>query len=225
MPKQIIDYNNTLIYRIVCKDLTITDCYVGHTTNMIKRRQQHKADCKNINLKLYKFIRENGDWNNWEMIKIEDYPCKDRNEATKRERYWKEYYNATLNTNIPSRTKKEYCFDNKDEVKERVVKFQQYYKTILQDCKKQCPCGLSFFKGFSNTEDIGECYLKKHYGSKRHQNYIELIEKQKPDNELHLNSLSKKQLVDICKNNKIYGMTNSKKADIILEILKYNIKI
>ena len=121
--------------------------------------------------------------------------------------------------------KSDLCNDCYNIQKERVVKFQQYYKTILQDCKKQCPCGLSFFKGFSNTEDIGECYLKKHYGSKRHQNYIELIENQKTDNELHLNSLSKKQLVDICKNNKIYGMTNSKKADIILEILKYNIKI
>ena len=41
------DYNNTIIYRIVCKDANITDCYVGHTTNMVKRRQQHKHTCNN----------------------------------------------------------------------------------------------------------------------------------------------------------------------------------
>ena len=32
MPKKEIDYSNTIIYRIVCKDTNITECYVGHTT-------------------------------------------------------------------------------------------------------------------------------------------------------------------------------------------------
>jgi len=33
MPKINIDYSNTLIYKITCKDLLINEVYVGHTTN------------------------------------------------------------------------------------------------------------------------------------------------------------------------------------------------
>ena len=53
MPKTIINYSKTIIYRIVCRDLTIKDCYIGHTTNFIKRKQAHKSNCNNINYKAY----------------------------------------------------------------------------------------------------------------------------------------------------------------------------
>ena len=49
MPKKDIDYSKTIIYKIVCNDLNITDVYVGHTTNFIKRKARHKYDCNNIN--------------------------------------------------------------------------------------------------------------------------------------------------------------------------------
>jgi hypothetical protein len=48
------------------------------------------------------------------MIKIEDYHCDDKLEATKRERYWYEFLNADLNSMIPYRSeeeKKEYHKD------------------------------------------------------------------------------------------------------------------
>ena len=32
MPRIAMDYNKTIMYRIVCNDLEIKDCYVGHTT-------------------------------------------------------------------------------------------------------------------------------------------------------------------------------------------------
>ena len=35
MPKSNCDYSRTVIYKIVCNDLSITDCYVGHTTEFI----------------------------------------------------------------------------------------------------------------------------------------------------------------------------------------------
>ena len=52
------EYANTIIYKIVCNDLNITDCYVGHTTNFTKRKQQHKENCymatgKHYNYKIY----------------------------------------------------------------------------------------------------------------------------------------------------------------------------
>ena len=62
MPKKDIDYSNTIIYKIICNNATITDLYVGHTTNFVQRKSLHKSACNNLknNLRLYKKIRENG---------------------------------------------------------------------------------------------------------------------------------------------------------------------
>jgi hypothetical protein len=101
MPLNAIDYSETIIYKIACKNLSIIDIYVGHTTSFKDRKKSHKQSCKNNKSKLYRMIRENGGWENWEMIEIEKYSCNDVNEAKKRERYWYEKLNAKLNTIIP----------------------------------------------------------------------------------------------------------------------------
>ena len=128
MPKKEIDYSKTIIYKIVCNDLSVKDLYVGHTTSFKHRKLNHKHKCenerhKNYNLKVYKNIREHYGWDNWTMIEIEKYPCKDRNEASKRERFWCEKLNANLNGNIPSRTDIEYSHQyyraNKKTINER----------------------------------------------------------------------------------------------------------
>ena len=109
-----------------------------------------------------------------------------------------------------------------------IKKCQEHYKTILKDCKEKCECGVRFTKGFSkNTTEIAESYLNKHFSSKKHQDYLAIqnINKDK-DVQTYLTHLQKKQLIDICKANNIYGMTNSKKEVIITEILKYkNVRI
>ena len=123
MPKLPMDYSKTVMYKLVCNDLLITDCYVGHTTDFIRRKYEHKKRCCNenqeaYNLKVYKCIREHGGWSNWSMIEIEKYPCNDSNEATARERYWLENLKPTLNCQIPNRSKKEYYEENKEHLKE-----------------------------------------------------------------------------------------------------------
>jgi hypothetical protein len=107
MPKQKVDYSNTVIYKIMSNDTTVTDCYVGSTTNFIQRKQSHKSTCSstthtNYNLKLYRIIREFGGWDDWSMLELEKYPCKDKNEATLRETHWKDLLCSTLNTNNPN---------------------------------------------------------------------------------------------------------------------------
>ena len=97
------NYTNTIIYKIVCNDLNITDCYVGHTTHFIKRKQKHKHSCnvmtnKKYNLKIYMAIRANGGWVNWSMIEIEKFPCLDANEAKAREHHYYELFHAKLNS-------------------------------------------------------------------------------------------------------------------------------
>ena len=112
MPRKPIDYSKTYFYKIVCKDTSITDCYVGHTTDFIKRKHQHKYSCYNSNLNsfgigVYEFIRQHGQWDNWEMILIDIEKCENSLVAHQRERFYKEQLNATLNKNIPARTKQE----------------------------------------------------------------------------------------------------------------------
>jgi hypothetical protein len=103
MPKDNISYSNTIIYKIYCKDDTIIDIYIGHTTNFFVRKYQHKCACNNSKnlLKIYKTIRENGGWNNWNMVEIAKYNCKDSTEARIKEQIHYEELNASLNSCPP----------------------------------------------------------------------------------------------------------------------------
>lgn len=160
MPKSAMDYSKTIIYKLVCNDLEIKSCYIGHTTNFIKRKYCHHSDCYNenrkaYNLLVYKIIRENDGWENWSMIEVEKYNCKDLNEALARERYWIEELKADLNKAIPTRTKKEWNKDNKDQIKE-------YYQ-YKDKQKNNCDCGGKYtFTGKSH-----------HLKTKKHQKYLQ----------------------------------------------------
>jgi hypothetical protein len=106
MPKTDIDYSNTIIYKITCKDIAITDVYVGHTTNFVQRKHAHKQSCINVNsvnynVKLYEVIRTNGGWNNWKMEIINFFECKDHYEARTKEQEYFVSLNATLNSIEP----------------------------------------------------------------------------------------------------------------------------
>jgi len=113
MPKKPFDYSKAIIYKIVCKDVSIQDCYVGSTTNLVKRRYNHKTNCKNVSNKkynyyVYKFIRDHGDFDNFDFVEVEKYDAKDKEDLHRRERYHIEKLCATLNKQMPSRTAKEW---------------------------------------------------------------------------------------------------------------------
>jgi len=144
MPKTPMDYNKTIIYKIVCNDLNVNDCYVGHTINMTKRKCSHKSACNNEkdrhhNLKIYKIIRENGGWDNWNMVLVEEFPCKDKFEACKKEREVYEELDAKLNTLIPYRTQeelKEYKKQNDKQYREEHKQYhEQYHKKYREEHK------------------------------------------------------------------------------------------
>ena len=125
MPKNPIKYCCTILYKLCCKDLNIKDIYVGHTTNFTRRKYDHKNSCSTKEIKVYQFIRDNGGWDNWEMIEIEKCSFNDSNEARARERYWIETLNSSLNCNIPLRTNKEYVDTHKDQRKETSRRYFQ----------------------------------------------------------------------------------------------------
>ena len=49
MPRTPMNYENNIIYKIVCKDVEVKDVYVGHTTHFIERKSRHKSCCNNKN--------------------------------------------------------------------------------------------------------------------------------------------------------------------------------
>ncbi len=106
MPKMEIDYSNTIIYKISCKDLSVKDVYVGHTTNFVQRKHAHKQCCtnnksSNYNCKLYKTIRTNGGWDNWIMEIVSFFKCNNHYEARIKEQEYFTSLNATLNSIEP----------------------------------------------------------------------------------------------------------------------------
>ena len=135
MPTKPIDYSNTSIYKLCCNDPSITDIYVGHTTNFTRRKNEHKRTCTNedtkaYNFYVYQFIRSNGGWNNWDMIEICRQSCIDGNDARKLERKYFEELGATLNVEVPSRTKTEYYKDNREDTLE-------YHKIYYEEHKEE----------------------------------------------------------------------------------------
>jgi hypothetical protein len=106
MPKNEIDYSNTIIYKITCKNSEVKDVYVGHTTNFVQRKHAHKQSCINAkspnhNCKLYEVIRANGGWVNWQMEIINFFDCADHYAARKKEQEYFIELNATLNSIEP----------------------------------------------------------------------------------------------------------------------------
>ena len=135
------NYQNGIVYKLCCNDLSIKDIYIGSTTSFRKRKCAHKSNCNNIkrksfNSKVYKFIRANGGFKNWCMILIAETPCNSKLELNKHERYYYEKFNSTLNSVNPARTHIEYREDNKDKIKIKNKKYREKNKDKIKIKKK-----------------------------------------------------------------------------------------
>ena len=166
MPRSPVNYDNTHFYKIVCKDINISDCYIGHTTDFTKRKSKHKGICntpqnRNYNMPVYQFIRDNGGFDNFDMVLISTERCENSLEARKREREYVEQLGATLNKYRPFITDEEavdlkkQCYENKKE--HYLQKKKEYYEDnkekLLQDQKERRE---------THKEQIQE-YKKQHY--------------------------------------------------------------
>jgi hypothetical protein len=149
--------------------VNITDVYIGSTTDFTRRKYGHKSDCNNEKLKrynynVYQFIRNNGGWINWKMVEIEKYPCNNGNESCARERYWVEQLHATLNSNVPNRSKEEYYEQNKEQKREYYQQYNEQNKEQIRKQKKE------YYQ--QNAEKI-----KEHAKQYRQQNAEKILEK------------------------------------------------
>jgi hypothetical protein len=166
MPKKEIDYSNTIIYKIGCKNAAVMDIYVGHTTNFVQRKYAHKQNCNNIEspnhmCKLYKIIRENGGWNNWKMEAIAVHNCCDHYEAMKKENEYFYSLGATLNNN--------------DQLPRQKPKTGAEFPNALS-CENQTKTICDHENKFICEPCDYKCSLKQHMSqhllSKRHKNNL-----------------------------------------------------
>jgi len=163
-----VNYNNSCIYKLCCKDTNIKDIYIGSTTGFRKRKWNHKSTCNNPNDKhhnynVYKCIRENGGFENWDMILIENINVNTKLELLKQERKYIELLKPSLNMIIPSRTdkeqKKNYYIENKDYIDKRNM--NHYYKNHSKYTEKfDCDCGGKFTKRNKLTHTKTKKHLK-----------------------------------------------------------------
>jgi len=199
-----MDYKNGVIYKICCKDKDITDCYVGSSCSHISRKSSHKSNCNNKNSReynypVYRYIRDNGGWENWEFVLLEEYPCENKNQLVIRERYWFELLGARLNNNYPQRSQaewlKNYYEKNKEEFKEKQKmhyeknkeKIKEKLKENYQKNKEKIKEKLkeNYQKNKEKLKEKVKCecgsvvskyYLTQHKKTQKHQNYLKSLE-------------------------------------------------
>jgi len=165
MPRTKTDYSRTVIYVIKCKDDNITEEYVGSTTDFIERKCSHKTACNNekskkYNYKIYKFIRENGGWDNWIMLEVEKYPCNDKREAEKREEEIRIDRKAKLNMRkaFVAETKEEYYKQYNEANKEIIKSKKKVYREANKEENK-----LKDKKYYEEHKEERNEYNKKYY--------------------------------------------------------------
>ena len=119
--------------------------YIGSTKDFRIRKNNHKCCVENENQSnythpVYKFIRENGGWDNFDMVKICD--CEE-DERVKMEQYHIDFIKPTLNSynvivdyedRLEKRKKRhiKYYNKNKENIKQYAIKYGA--EKVICDC-------------------------------------------------------------------------------------------
>jgi hypothetical protein len=123
--------------------------YIGSTRDFTTRKSKHKGSCNNPNnkghnTKIYRTIRENGGWQNWNMVCIEVMENTTKLDAEIREEQWRMQLKATLNDRMVTRGymsveeyKKQHYAENKDHYKEQHKQYREGHKDYYKEYGKQ----------------------------------------------------------------------------------------
>jgi hypothetical protein len=184
---------NFIIYEIFNESLNFR--YIGSTGNFSSRKATHKANCKKqLKVKLYETINENGGWANFIMRPIEEFVCESKLEARIRERYLCEMYNPNLNMRksyVSGEERESYYDENKDRFKQYYEDNKERIKHYYQENRDK---RLKYQKEYIKTklrkgiyippEDLTEEITLKIHEPETHEN---LLTSQVFDNVSHLN--------------------------------------
>ena len=163
MPK----YENGIIYKLKhYLDYDDLNIYIGSTCNFKHRKNGHKTCCNNekstnYNLFVYKYIRDNGGWDDWVMTPIEKYSCDSKKELEIKERYYIDLLRPTLNKYIPTRTLKEWYENNKEKIAEyHKERYENNKEKINKQTKEYRENNKEYFKErYENNKE----YFKEYY--------------------------------------------------------------
>jgi len=145
------DYSKAKIYKLYTDDAPDLFYYGSTIQSLAKRVWGHKAHWENGKKASSSILFNVSD--NVKIVLVEYFPCNDKFELLKRERFYIENNNC-VNKQIPGRTLKEYYIDNQDRIKE----LQQHYRNNNKDKKKQFNINNSYqIKQFDN-------YRHSHFG-------------------------------------------------------------
>jgi len=132
-----VNYADGVIYMIKCRDENVRQIYIGSTCDFIKRRDQHKSDCKKGLQPVHRFINETGGWGNWSMKLIEKCPCENKEALESRERYYLEILGATLNCCVPQQTAREYHKTYYEKNKNKKREYYEKNKDKIRDYQSE----------------------------------------------------------------------------------------
>ena len=180
------DYQKTKIYKVYNNEND--KFYIGHTiTTLSKRLAKHREKhnkCMTKNLCV--------DLKNCFIVLVEKYPCKDVEEAKKRERFYIEKYQKEglyiVNKLIPGRTKKQYYEDNKEKIDKQNKEYYEDNKEKINEKKKEY--------NEKNKEKIKE--RKKEYREKNQEHIKKQKKEYREKNQEHIKKQKKEKITCEC---------------------------
>ena len=165
-------YEKGKVYKIT--DIAYNKCYIGSTCDKLlsQRLARHKEQFKRYGQgkanwsSSFKLFEEFG-VENCKIELIEEYPCENRHQLSKREGFYIQS-NDCVNKQVAGRTKTEYKAEFKDWYLNN--QRERYYKNkeqILQKLaeKTECECGSVLRKSD----------LPRHLRTNKHQDYIKSL--------------------------------------------------
>lgn len=151
------------VYIIKCKDDKIPEIYIGSSVNLPNRINRHHSAYEEFpNRKVYKFIRENGGWDNWKFEVIET--LNENDDVLKIERNYIEDNVKNLNQAKPYLTQDEknnYHKRWKEKNKLRCLMYRKKYQAMTITCE----CGRT----------VKRNNLSTHKKTKVHKNKMSLL--------------------------------------------------
>ena len=151
------------IYKLYCLDDNIKECYIGSCWDIEKRMINHKSSCTNINSKeynrtIYKCIRVNGNWCNWDyeyfMVNVIDSTDLKMKEQDRMDIEVNTILNEvrayTDSAEYNKQWNKQYRIDNKESI------------NLNQKQKYNCECGGKYTR----------VHKKRHLRTYKHQAYL-----------------------------------------------------
>jgi hypothetical protein len=174
---------DTFFYDNGCKSI-----YIGSTKEFDKRKNFHKRCCNNSNYKfsnykLYNVIKENGGWNNWNMIELEYVEYNNKKAINILEQKYIQLFNSDLNTQnayVSIEDKKKYKNNWYKQLLEKTPNFNKIkYKKELEKNPNHIKEQYEKYKEKNLQKYICNCdigytfnHKKRHEKSKHHCKWL-----------------------------------------------------